>query len=88
MKRLHKLNLSCLGMYVVLTLGMPAIAADTAPAAPGKAPAAKPATDLRTVHLRRRAECQKQADAQALNGEELKIFMQRCLQAPPVTPAK
>jgi hypothetical protein len=82
MKVLLTTKLSCVAVVAMLSLGLPALAAENVPATSGNPPAAKAATDQRTVHLRRRAECQKLADAQALTGESLKVFMHRCLQAP------
>lgn len=70
-----------LGLGTLLTMSAAALAAEPATSTPGAAPLAKPANDLRSVHLRRRAECQKLAEARTLAGEELKVFMHRCLKA-------
>lgn len=65
-------------------------AADTAPpAAPNAsapaptssgAPQAKAATNLRSVHYRRRDQCEHAAAAQGLAPEEHKVFVYKCLQ--------
>jgi hypothetical protein len=66
-----------------------AASAPVAAAAPASSPTrqaappkAKKATDLRTVHYRRRAQCVDDANAQGLQGEDQRLFVQRCMQQP------
>jgi hypothetical protein len=77
-----------------LTFGIaPSIFAASAPVAAAAAPASSPtrqaappkakkATDLRTVHYRRRAQCVDDANAQGLQGDDQRLFVQRCMQQP------
>jgi hypothetical protein len=76
MKHLPSLTLVSLTLAL---LGTPSFAANDS-VVKGNAPVAKKANDQRTLHLRRRDACEKQAGDQGLQAEDFKVFVQRCLQ--------
>jgi hypothetical protein len=76
MKHFPRLALVSLSLAL---LGASAFAANDGPSK-GNAPIAKKANDQRTLHLRRRDACEKQAADQGLQAEDFKVFVQRCLQ--------
>jgi hypothetical protein len=75
----HIRMLPTLGIALCLALAGWSLNVGAAPAVSSAAPAASAPHDLRTQHLRLRARCDAQAQARGLQGESLKIEMQRCL---------
>ncbi|MEY8878967.1 MAG: hypothetical protein AB9M60_20830 [Leptothrix sp. (in: b-proteobacteria)] len=70
---------SALALLVGLAATAQAQSAPAASAPAGAAPQAKKANDRRSQHYQRRRACEEQADQQGLQGQDVTLFVQKCL---------
>jgi hypothetical protein len=75
----HNHKLPTLSIALGLALAAWSLNTSAATAASSAAPKASAPHDLRTQHLRLRTKCEAQAKSLGLQGEALKVELQRCL---------